>query len=250
MRERLYVNTFWAAVSIIILLLAWHLLALLLNREALPGPLPSFTVFFRQLSGGLWEHFWVSGYRVAASLLISLVLAVPCGMLMGREEKVDRLAAPLIYVVYPVPKIVFLPVLMALLGLGDISKIALITLVVFFQILVPIRDASRNINPAVINSIRSLGAGKRHLYRHVVWPAVLPEMLTALRIASGTAIAVLFISETISSQEGLGYFLLDAWSRYAYRDMFAGIIALSLLGFVIYMLLDYLERRLCPWKFV
>lgn len=250
MRERLYVNTLWAVVSIVLLLVAWHLLALLLNKEALPGPLPSFAAFFRQLSGDLWGHFWISGYRVAASLLISLVLAVPCGMIMGREEKVDRLAAPMIYVVYPVPKIVFLPVLMALLGLGNVSKIALITLVVFFQILVPIRDASRSINPAVVNSIRSLGAGRRHLYKHVVWPAVLPEMLTALRIASGTAIAILFISETISSQEGLGYFLLDAWSRYSYHDMFAGIIALSLLGFIIYMALDGLERYLCPWKFV
>ncbi len=250
MRDRLYVNTLWAGVSIVILLLAWHLLSVILNEEALPGPLPSFTAFFRELPGELWDHFWVSCYRVATSLGISLVLAVPCGMIMGREEKLDRLAAPLIYVVYPVPKIVFLPVLMALLGLGDLSKITLITLVVFFQILVPIRDASRNINPALINSIRSLGAGRWHLYRHVVWPAVLPEMLTALRIASGTAIAVLFLSETISSQEGLGYYLLDAWSRYSYQDMFAGIIALSLLGFVIYMFLDYMERRLCPWKFV
>ena len=183
-----------------------------------------------------------------ASLVISLILAVPLGMLLGREEKVDRYLAPVIYLLYPIPKIVFLPVLMALLGLQDLSKIALITLVVFFQILVTTRDAARGISNEVVISVQSLGASRRDIYRHVVWPAVIPEVLTSLRIASGTAIAILFFAETVASQEGLGYYLLDAWSRSAYQDMFAGIIAMGLLGFIIYTGLDYLEHHACPWK--
>lgn len=230
------------------LLIFWQLLALWLNLPALPGPAPSLKTFIVQAPTNLWPHFLVSTYRVLASLVISLILAVPLGMLLGREEKVDRYLAPVIYLLYPIPKIVFLPVLMALLGLQDLSKIALITLVVFFQILVTTRDAARGISNEVVISVQSLGASRRDIYRHVVWPAVIPEVLTSLRIASGTAIAILFFAETVASQEGLGYYLLDAWSRSAYQDMFAGIIAMGLLGFIIYTGLDYLEHHACPWK--
>ena len=236
--------------AVIGLLLIWQLLAIILNNPAFPAPLPSFKAFFKEISSGLSEHFLISTYRVAVSLLLSVIFAVPLGMWLGRNKKVDAYAAPLIYLVYPIPKIVFLPVLMVLLGIGNISKIALITLVVFFQILVPIRDAAKGINTAMINSVKSLGAGRWDVYRHVVWPAVLPEILTSLRVASGTAIAILFFAETIVSQEGLGYYLLDAWSRYAFLDMFAGIIAMGLLGFIIYIVLDYIERRSCPWKYL
>ncbi|RYD01857.1 hypothetical protein N752_28020 [Desulforamulus aquiferis] len=183
------------------------------------------------------------------SLFVSLALAVPLGMFLGREGKFDRFISPLVYLIYPIPKIVFLPVLMALLGLKDLSKIALIVLVVFFQILVTTRDAARGINNEVIHSVISLGASKGDLYRHVVLPAVIPEVLTSLRIASGTAIAVLFFSETVASQEGLGYYLLDAWSRAAYPEMFAGIIAMGMMGYIIYKGIDLLEKRICQWKY-
>ncbi|MGB9826400.1 MAG: ABC transporter permease, partial [Desulfofundulus sp.] len=123
-----------------------------------------------------------------------------------------------------------------------------ITLVVFFQILMATRDAARNVNKAMVLSVASLGAGRLDVYRHVIWPAVLPEVLTALRIGSGTAIAVLFFSESIASQEGLGYYLMDAWSRYAYDEMFAGIIAMGTLGYLLYLCLDWLEKTVCPWK--
>jgi NitT/TauT family transport system permease protein len=226
----------------------WQLLSEVLKLPALPGPVPSFGAFGSELKDTLGFHFYVSTYRVLTSIAISLLLAVPLGMLLGREDRIDRYFAPLIYLIYPIPKIVFLPVLMALVGLKDLSKITLIVLVVFFQILVATRDAARGISGELVNSVLSLGASRLDIYRHVVWPAVIPDVLTSLRIASGTAIAVLFFAETVASQEGLGYYLLDAWSRMAYENMFAGIIAMGLLGFVIYVGLDYLERRACSWK--
>ncbi|AEG61438.1 ABC transporter permease [Desulforamulus ruminis] len=240
----------WKAtlLSVIGLLLFWQFMSWLLDIGALPGPVPSFKAFFYEMLGPLKYHFYISTYRVLVSLAVSLLLAVPLGLFLGREEKSDRYFAPLIYIVYPIPKIVFLPVLMVLAGLQDLSKITLIILVVFFQILVTTRDAARGINRELINSVLSLGATRLDIYKHVIGPAVIPEVLTSLRIASGTAIAVLFTSETVASQEGLGYYLLDAWSGMSYDHMFAGIIAMSLMGFVIYVGLDYLEKRVCPWK--
>lgn len=154
----------------------------------------------------------------------------------------------MIYLLYPLPKIVFLPVVMILLGLGDLSKIFLITLVVFFQILVTTRDAARNVSHAKILAVVSLGAGRLDIYRHVIWPAIIPEIFTALRIGSGTAIAVLFFAESFASSEGLGYYIMDAWTRSAYQEMFAGIIAMGLLGYLLYAGLDALDKKICPWK--
>ncbi|MCL6560964.1 MAG: ABC transporter permease, partial [Firmicutes bacterium] len=207
-------------------------------------------VFVRELPRTLWWHLLVSSYRVLAGIALALLTAVPLGIFIGRYPAADRFATPVISLVYPIPKVVLLPIIMVLLGLGDGAKIFLVTLVLFFQVLIPVRDSARHVPRALVDSVTSLGAGKWAIYRHVIWPAVLPEILTALRIASGTAIAVLFFAETIACQEGLGYYLLDAWTRYAYQEMFAGIIAMGLMGFVIYTVLEVLEYRLCAWKYL
>ncbi|RJX18095.1 MAG: ABC transporter permease [Ammonifex sp.] len=237
-------------IAVLVLLVFWMILAAVIDKPALPQPFKAFAVFFRELPGLLWRHLLVSTYRVLAGIALAVLTAVPFGLYMGRNAGADRFAAPLVYLVYPIPKIVLLPVIMVLLGLGDSAKIFLITLVLFFQVLIPVRDSSRHVPRALVDSVTSLGAGKWAIYRHVIWPSVLPEVLTALRVASGTAIAVLFFAETIACQEGLGYYLMDAWTRYAYEEMFAGIIAMGLLGFAIYTVLEFLEHRLCAWKYV
>ncbi|MGB9903661.1 MAG: ABC transporter permease [Desulfotomaculales bacterium] len=239
---------FLKLASLFFLLLAWHLLALVLNKPALPPPGKAFLVFGQQLREGLGRHFLVSSWRILASILLSLLIGVPLGIALGAEKKLDLFFAPLVYLTYPLPKIAFLPVVMYIFGLGDAAKIFLIALVVFFQILVTVRDAVRNVSQAVIVSVVSLGAGRLDVYRHVIWPAVVPEIFTALRIGSGTAIAVLFFAESFASSDGLGYYLMDAWSRYMYGEMFAGIIALGCLGYFLYVFLDFLDRKLCAWK--
>ena len=239
---------YYKLAPVLTLFLGWHLLAVALNKPGLPTPGTALLAFFEQIPAGLGKHFLISSWRVLASIFISLLAGVPLGLWLGTEEKFDRFFAPLVYLTYPIPKIVFLPVVMILLGLGDSSKIFLITLVVFFQILVTTRDAARSVSQAMILSVVSLGAKKLDIYRHVIWPAIIPDVFTALRIGSGTAIAVLFFAESIASSEGLGYYLMDAWSRYAYPEMFAGILAMGLLGYLLYVCLDELDKKICPWK--
>ncbi|MEW6572552.1 MAG: ABC transporter permease [Bacillota bacterium] len=241
---------FEAVIAVAALFLLWALVASTLKLEALSSPWAAFRVFLRDLNGPLGWHLLVSTYRVLAGIVLSVLTAVPFGFFLGRNPTADRFVTPFIYLLYPVPKIVLLPVLIALLGIGDTTKIFLITLILFFQILLPVRDGVRYVPAALIDSVISLGANTRAIYRHVIWPAVLPDILTALRVASGTAIAVLFFAETISSQEGLGYYIFDALSSWAYPEMYAGIIAMGLLGFLIYTVLDWLERRLCAWKHI
>lgn len=230
-------------------LLAWAIVAFFAANPALPGPVPCMIHLVTSLEV-LWPHFWVSLYRVVLSLCLGLVTAAPLGLLLGRCELLDRLFTPAAYLVYPVPKIALLPVIFLLFGIGDATRIFLITIIVFFQILVTTRDASRAIPQHSILSVLSLGAGAWQILRHVIFPACLPKILTALRISLGTAVSVLFFSETVAGTSGLGYFILDALYRSEYARMLAGIVAMSLLGLFLYGVIDWLERRLCSWQFV
>jgi len=232
------------------LLLAWQLLAWLLRSEVLPGPLAVAQVFGKELQRGLGRHFLVSGWRVISSIAVATILAVPAGLALGQSKRLDRLFAPLIYILYPVPKIVFLPIILLLLGIGDTSKVFIIFLILFFPILVVVRDQAAVLRPELIYSVRSLGAGRRALFRFVYLPATVPAALTALRVSIGTAVAVLFFAESFATTSGLGYYIIvESWGRLAYPEMYAGVIAMSALGLLLYFAVDRLERRLAPWMF-
>jgi NitT/TauT family transport system permease protein len=233
--------------AIAVLLASWALLALSVGSQALPGPATAISAFIR-LFPELWPETLISLARVLVAMLLGTVLAVPAGLALGRSPRADAVFAPIVFLTYPIPKVVFLPVLLVLLGLGNASKIALIALIVFFQILVTARDAAKAVPEGAVLSVRSLGAGSSDIARHVVFPAALPEIFTALRIGTGTAIAVLFLAESIAGTNGLGWFIVDAWGRIDYPAMFAGIIAMALLGVVLYEALDVVEAWATRWR--
>lgn len=232
------------------LLAAWEIIALILNRDILPAPTAVLIAFVAQLPRGLGWHFVVSAWRVIASIALSIVLATPAGLVLGQYERLNRFFAPVVYLTYPIPKIVLLPIVLLFLGIGDVSKIFIIFLILFFQVLVVVRDHAAALRPELLYSVRSLGAGRRALLRFVYLPATLPAVLTAVRLSIGTAVAVLFFTESFATTAGLGYYVIvDTFQRIAYPEMYAGVVAMSLLGLVLYFVVDYLERVLCPYLF-
>ena len=236
-------------LACVILFAAWHIFSLCLDKAFLPTPVDSFKAFFLAIaSGELAGHFGISAWRVAISLVLAMVLAVPLGLWMGQNEKADRILAPFTFILYPLPKVVFLPIIVVILGIGNAPKIFLITLVIFFQILVVARDASRSVPQGSLLSIRSLNATRLQTYRHVILPYCLPQILTSLRISLGTAIAILFFAETFASVTGIGYYILDSMTRRAYTDMFGGIIAMAVLGLIAYGIVGLIERYFCRWQ--
>jgi ABC-type nitrate/sulfonate/bicarbonate transport system permease component len=230
------------------LLLFWQLASMVINKPILPPPWEVLRAFVLALPQDLGEHILVSAWRVVASIAIAIAFAVPVGLGLGLSPTANRLAAPLIYLLYPIPKIVFLPVILLLLGIGNLSKIFVISLILFFQILVVVRDEAANIRPELVASVRSLGAGRRALFSYVYFPASLPAVLTSLRVSIGTAIAVLFFAESFATTSGLGYYIIvETWGRLDYAQMYAGVVAMSLLGLALYFAVDNIQRRLCPW---
>jgi len=239
------------ALAALALVLAWEALALMVRRPILPSPIVVFQAFFTGLAGDLGLHFLASLWRVVASTALAVALAVPAGLVLGQSERLNRVFTPLLYLLLPIPKVVLIPVILLFLGVGDLPKIVIIFLILFFQILVLVRDQAAGIRPELVHSVRSLGAGRRALFRFVYLPASLPAILTALRQSVGTAVAVLYVAELFATQRGLGYYIFLAGSTlFDYPKMYAGVVAMSLLGLGLYFAVDALHRRLCPWQFV
>ncbi|MDR0388777.1 MAG: ABC transporter permease [Spirochaetaceae bacterium] len=236
-------------LALLAFILLWALLAALLKRPFLPGPLKTFTALHSLWErGALVPHLFASLSRVLWALVVSVLPASLLGLAAGRSPRMDSVISPVMYLLHPLPKAAFLPVIMLILGLGEASKIFLLGFIIFSQILVSARDASRQVPSELTASVRSLGAGRMARFRHVILPACLPALFTGLRVSLGTASAVLFLAETFATDTGLGYLITDAWARVAYTELYAAITALSLMGLSLFALADLAERLCCPWK--
>jgi len=238
-------------LATVALFAVWQIAAIIVNLPIMPAPLEVLQEFFRELRRDMLIHFTVSLWRVTAGMALSVLVAAPAGLAIGGSKRLNRFFSPFIYLLYPIPKVVLVPVVMLFLGIGDVAKIAILFLILFFQILVLVRDQASGIAPQLIQSLRSLGAGRRALFRFVYMPASLPAILTALRQSIGTAVAVLYITELSATKYGLGYYIYYKGSTLLdYPAMYAGVIAMSLLGLGMYFTVDWMERKWCKWKFV
>ncbi|HEY3421321.1 MAG TPA: UbiA-like polyprenyltransferase [Methanomassiliicoccales archaeon] len=242
-------RAFGYLLSLAVGLMVWAIVSLLVSSPILPSPETTFEAFIDTAQTAVfWSNFGISAYRVVVAIALAWCLAFPLGIFIGYSQKMDRYFSPLIFLTYPIPKMVFLPVLFVFFGIGDITKILLIMLIVFFQILVATKEGVSAIDRKYIDSMRSMNATNKDILREAIIPAALPSSFTSLRIVTGTAISVLFFAEAFAGSTGLGYMIYNAWGYLQYTQIFVGIIAMSILGLVLYEAFTYMERRLCRWK--
>ncbi|MBR6343731.1 MAG: ABC transporter permease [Selenomonadaceae bacterium] len=244
MRKMVFLSYLIGACALLAL---WYLIAQAAELPILPSP----ERVAERLAGIFLSDIAVHGayslWRITAGLCLAILIGFPLGMIMGYFPKADRYLAPIVYLTYPIPKIALLPILMLLAGLGELSKILMIFLIIVFQVVVAVRDGIHAIPKEIYEPLVSLGASFGEIFREILWPASLPKFLTAVRVAMATAISVLFFTETFGTQYGIGYFIMDAWLRVNYLDMYAGIIVLSGIGLLLFGLLDFVEYQTCRW---
>ena len=232
----------------IFLFVLWYIVAMILSLPIIPSPLSVIERLVNIFQDTIAIHAFYSLERIFAGVLLAVSFGIPLGVLMGYIPKLDKLFAPLVYLTYPIPKIALLPILMLLCGIGEMPKVLMIFLIVIFQLLVALRDGIKNIPQEIFYPLYSLGASFWQIFAKILWPAVLPSFITALRVAMGTAISVLFFTETFGTKYGIGYFIMDSWLRVNYLDMYAGIVVLSFMGLILFAILDLCEQYFCSWK--
>jgi NitT/TauT family transport system permease protein len=237
-----------AIYSFIVVVVLWWAAAWWFRIPIIPAPAAVFQNIMAIFAAKMQVHALASLIRILIGISIAILIGVPLGYLMGYFEPVDKVLSPLVYFTYPVPKLALLPIVMLLFGLGEISKLIMIVLIIVFQIIITSRDAVKSIPPETYRSLQSLGASRSQMLTEIIFPASLPEVLTATRLALGTAVSILFFTETFGTEYGMGYFIMDAWMRVNYLEMYAGIVVLSFMGFVIFTAIDIAENRLCSWR--
>lgn len=235
-------------VGAVLLNIIWYLLSILIHSSALVSPIVVYGALGQMSGGVMTEHLWASLRRLLIGVPIAFVLGAGFAWLMYRYRHFGRISDALVYLCYPIPKLTLLPIVMLLAGLGDEGKITMIVLILIFQIIINVRDSLFNIPKESFLVTTSLGAGQMHVLRHVIIPATLPDILSTLRVALGTAISVLFVTETYGTEKGMGYFIVDAWMRLNYVEMYAGIVVLSMAGFLLFLLTDMVEAYFCRWR--
>ena len=233
------------------LLLLWELCSSLgyINQLFLPAPSAICLALVNLLlEGEIAAGLTASLTRIILGFLLGSVLGLLVGLLTGTSALADRLGTPLVHALYPIPKIALLPLFVLWLGIGELSKVTIIALGVFFPVAMNTYAGVKNMDPLLLKVAASFNAGWLMTLRRVILPAALPMIFAGLRLAAGTSLLLLVAAEMLAAQEGIGALILHYGDLMLTDKLMAGVIILSLLGLGFNLLLRWCEKKAIPWK--
>ena len=248
--------TLLRAASIALFFLIWYAVALLnahvikfFNPILLPAP---HTVLFAGIemvrSGELQRDILASMSRVVQGFVLAAVVGVAVGTAVGRSRRLEYLVEPTIELLRPIPPLAFLPMMVLWFGIGETSKVAFIAYAAFFPIFTTTVEGIKYVDPLLIRAAASLGASERDIFRYVVLPAALPNIITGLRIGFGLSFFVIVAAEFIAADSGLGFLINDARTFFLVANMLLGAAVIGAIGFIFNTLLRRLEAWLLRWR--
>lgn len=170
------------------------------------------------------------------------------GLVTGTSALMDRIGTPIVNALYPIPKIALLPLFILWLGIGELSKVTIIALGVFFPVAMNTYSGVKNVDTLLIKVAVSFNASWWLTMKSVVLPSALPVIFAGLRLAAGTSLLLLVAAEMIAAQEGIGALILHYGDLMITDRLMAGVIVLSLLGLIFNLGLQWLEHKIVPWK--
>jgi len=242
-----------ATVGLLVPLLAWWGLASLglVDRVFLPAPgdvLQRLLTWYTD--DELLADIGISIYRVVAGFALSAVLALPLALLIGTFRPVQALLEPLTDFIRYMPAVAFIPLVMLWVGIDESSKIAIIFIGTFFQMVLMMAEDVRRVPLAYIEAAQTMGADRGEIVGLVILQAAKPALLDTLRVTMGWAWTYLVVAELVAANSGLGYAILKA-QRFLQTDkIFVGILLIGVIGLVTDQLFRWLHRRAFPWLYL
>ena len=214
--------------------------------------LPAPSVIARSLaemagSGMLMTHLSVTIARILLGLLGGAVIGVMLGLLMGMSTRARRLFDPIVAALHPIPRLAFFPLLIVLFGIGEVSKMAAVSLGAFFPMLLNTVAGVRGMNPVHLELARSYGATRRQMFLLVLLPGSLPLMLTGLRLSANVAFHATIGVEMVGSRVGIGSLLWLSWQTFRIDQLYATLVIIATIGIGLATIIRWLTSRGAPW---
>ena len=224
-----------------------------IGTTILPSPSVVFDAFTDMIVNGysgvsIFTHIGVSLARVLTAFVSGSILGVACGMLRGRIPAFDALLLVPAETLRPIPPLGIIPLFILWFGIGELSKVLLIFVSVFLITMVNAQAGALTCSQDLLRASATLGANRWQTFRFVVFPSALPQIMTGLRLAMGSALSVLVASELLGGDRGLGFVVLDASNFFRTAYVFAGVIIIGIIGFVSDRGLAWLSRNLVHWQ--
>jgi NitT/TauT family transport system permease protein len=230
-------------LAVLIALIAiWWVVVIQTESVIFPTPLQVVTGTMELVADGtLWEHIGASLFRVGTGFGLAAIIAIPMGLWMGRVDGAYITLNPIFQILRPISPIAWIPLAILWFGVGNVSPVFLIFIASVFPMIVQTAAGVHTIERRYLRAAENFGVSRSVLFRQVIIPAVLPEMIVGMRISLGVAWLVVVAAEMIALRSGLGYLIMD--SRNAgnrYDLVIAGMIIIGLIG----LILDGIMRRM------
>lgn len=195
----------------------------------------------------LWEHILVSVARAGVAFLAAIATGVPLGLAMGVSPTVSALLDPFVQFLRPLPKLALIPLVVVWFGIGEFSKFFLIYIATVLSIVVGAAGAAAGVSRDRRRAAAVLGVNRYQMFRHVLFPSVLPELFTSVRLALGIGWTTLIAAEMVAASSGLGWMVVNAGSYLRTDIVMLGIVLLGVIGYGLDLLIVALQRAAVPW---
>jgi NitT/TauT family transport system permease protein len=213
------------------------------------SPFGIFRVGFRMLLGGdLVSDTWYTLFEALLGFVIGTIIGSLIGLALWYSVFVARLVEPFIVAINSVPKIALAPIVVLWFGTGLVSKVALSVSLTAIVALIAAYQAAKDADADLQSLLISMGADKHQVFFKAVVPSTLPSIIATFRINIGFGLVGAVVGEFISSQRGLGHLIYTASSLYDLDTVWVGLFTLMIMGFVLYYVIDLIERTSLPWK--
>jgi NitT/TauT family transport system permease protein len=199
-------------------------------------------------SGQLAQDVGISLLRIAIGFVIGTVPGILLGIIMGLSRMVRAAINPMVAATYPIPKIAVLPLILLIFGLGEPSKYAIVAIGTFYFALINTLAGVMNIDRIYLDVGKNFGASRVNIWRTIALPGALPMIFAGIRLGWGLALLLIVAAEFVGAKSGIGFLIWNSWEVFAIEQMFVGLLSISALGFLSFLLLDELEKRLIPWR--
>jgi ABC-type nitrate/sulfonate/bicarbonate transport system permease component len=232
--------------ALLVVLLVWQFVPL---PDFLLSPFQIATHFLEALgTSEIYEHAWASLTRSIPGFIIGSFLGTVLGLAAGVARWFDRMFSPAVFISYPVPKIVMLPIFMIWFGIGDLSKVLIIALACFYPVFINAYYGVRQTRTILIWSAMNMGATRREIWLRVVLPSAAPMILASLRVSLALSFIVMFAAEMINARSGLGHLIRMAENSLRFDLMYVALLAIAILGYAGDRLVRYANGRLLAWQ--